>query len=458
MKTYPKYSWLNKCLAFVLLLSLTVCFSACGIYIGPNGPGVSNGPNNGGDEIDESTLFTVDLMLNGKQFTPPIEMYAQWTGDDGIHNAKFDENGHAQTSGLDGDYHVTLSAVPDGYTYDPNGYAVDNNHRSIEIEMLQIIPTTGKGDGMYNCIKISRLGTYRTTLNNANHAVFYEYAPYLQGSYSIQSWVDIYENEVNPIMEVYNGTTQFKFFNRTQDGGGTSSTYTKNFKLELELSSDMIGNVWTFQVHADCRSGNYPITIDFTIKLEDDFQGSNEHYENYYASGPFYDASIHGAVSGTRRYLYDDTNKILDASKVKLNPADKFYHVYDETLYSDTNGFGPILFTYLGVDFSILSTNSGKGFMDDLVRGWLRFNGKRYWWDIDNGNNVWDTDPNCFLAQYVSHGVDGGHPVTEELKTFLFEYALSQRMFIDGNGWAEGAGLKSSEENQWLFNCYYYVQ
>ena len=459
-KSYPS---LKRCLVLILLCILTLCFAACGSYLDPKTSG-GGSHSSGGALEDEEAPFAVDLVLSGKQYTPPIEMYAQWTGTDGIYKAKFDQNGHAEIRGLDGDYHVTLSALPTGYTYDPNGYTADNNHRSVEIEMLQIIPTTGAGAGMYSSIRINRLGTYRTTLNSASHAVFYEYAPTMQGRYSIQSWVDISENEINPIMEVYYGSTQFKYFAYTQDGGGASSTYTKNFKLALELTSDMVGNVWTFQAHADCRSGVYPITIDFTIRYESDYQGDDtdyRNYTNYYATGPFYDASLHGTVSGHKRLIYADTNNVLDASVVALNPADGFYHVYNETRYASSGGFGPLLFAYLGKDGGMLSTASGSGFLDEQIRGWLRFNGKRYWWDIpvvgSNGREQWVTDPDCFLAQYVSHGVDGGHPVTEELKEFLFGWSLQQGYFNDGDGWAEARGLKSNEENQWLYNCYYYA-
>ena len=460
MRTYKSRGLLIKCLALVLLAVLSLSMTACGTYIDPSAPGSGNSPNSPSTG-DDAPLFTVDLMLDGRKYSPPIEMYAQWRGDNGIYSAKFDSVGHAEIRGLDGDYHVTLSKVPDGFTYDCNGYTVSNYNRSIEIEMLQIIPTTGAGSGMYSSIKINKLGTYRTRLTSKSHAVFYEYMPLMQGRYSVQSWVDISENEINPIMEVYGGTSQFKFFLRTQDGGGMSSTYTKNFKLELELTSDMVGNVWTFQVHADCRSGIYPIDVDFTIKYEDDYKSDNGVYENYYATGPFYDSEQHGTVSGRPSYIFDSTGGILDASRVKLNSDDRFYHVYDETLYASSGGYGPILFAYLNKDSRLISTASGKGFLDDYICGWLRYGGKRYWWQIKsvlpNGTEVWTTDPNCFIMQYVNHGVDGGHPVTEEIKEFLQGWALSQSYFNDGNGWAEAAGLKSNEENQWLFNCYYYA-
>ena len=451
-------------LVALLLLCLLVCFAACGVYIDPGlGGNGGNGGSGGGDgngdgEVDQSKLFTVDLVLNGKPFTPPVEMYAQWMGDDGIYNAKFDSNGHAERSGLDGDYHVTLSVVPNNYTYDCNNYRADNNHRNVTIQMLAIITATNsRTTSMYNCIEIKELGTYRAILQNANHAIFFQYTPKMSGKYTVQSWVDIYENEVNPFMEVYGGTFANKWHIRTQDGGGASNTYTKNFLLEIELTTDEVGNEWTFQVRANCRSGVYPLIIDFTIALESEVNGPREGtYEKYYAQGPFYDASVHGAVGGRTQYIFDSNNNILDENMVRLNPADGFYHVYDTVKYASTDGYGPLLFARLGTDSRVLSTQSGTGFLDGYVRGWLHYNGKNYWWDINKGNNVWDTDPNCFIAQYISHGVDGGHPVTEELKTFLMEYSLSQRLFSDGDGWAESLGLKSNEESQWLFCCYYY--
>ena len=460
-------------LVALLLLTLILCLSACGIFVDPTTPpdGDDGTGNGDGDEVDKSKYFTVDLTLDGKPFTPPIEMYAQWTGDDGIYNAKFDKNGHAERAGLDGDYHVTLSVVPNGYTYDCNNYRSDNNHRNVTIEMLAIVlATNNRNTSMYNCVEISKLGTYRAILQNASHQIFFQYEPLKSGKYSVQSWVDIYENEVNPIMEVYGGTFAKKFFLRTQDGGGASSTYTKNFLLEIELTEDEVGNVWSFQVHANCRSGVYPLIIDFTIALEEEVNGRREGtYENCYASGPFYDPSVHGSVSGPTMYVFENNNNVLDERMVKLNPADGFYHLYDETKYARTNGYGPILFVQLNKDSRVLRTESGDGFLDGYVRGWLRYNGKRYWWDINIGNNDWVMDPDCFIAQYVSHAINenggavtkaskySGHPVTEELKTFLMEYSLSERLFSDGNGWAESIGLKSNEESQWLFNCYYYV-
>ena len=462
-----KSNVIKKFLVILLLVMFVTRLTACGTYQSSTMTDGDDEPGNNGGNGNNGSLFTVNLVdEEGKAFVPPIPMFAQWRGDDGIYSAPFDNKGYASIDGLDGDYHVTLSTVPSGYTYDPNGYMVDNNKKGINVTMLKIQTTRGSGSNEYNAITLSNLGTYRVTLDSRTKTVFYEYEPFMEGRYSIQSWVDISENEINPIMEVYTGTKSYKLFNRTQDGGGASSSYTINFKLELELTHDMIGNVWSFGVHADCRSGNYPISVDFTITYEGEYVVDDSVYENVYAQGPFGNSALYASVRGlTPRYIYEDTDYRLDGSRVKLNPDDGFYHLYD----AKTDTYGAVLFVYLSVDSELLVTESHTGFLDSYVCPWLSFNGLRYYWEMPTADpDVWVRDPNCFLSQYVDHGFDGAHPVTEELKNFLFAYSLGQRFFNDGNGWAETPkenengqiifkGLKSTEEDQWLFNCFYYV-
>ena len=51
---------------------------------------------------------------------------------------------------------------------------------------------------------------------------------------------------------------------------------------------------------------------------------------------------------------------------------------------------------------------------------------------------------------------DGVAPVTAELAEFLQKFAISQRYFADGDGWAEQRGIYAYEDSQWLFACGYY--
>ena len=53
--------------------------------------------------------------------------------------------------------------------------------------------------------------------------------------------------------------------------------------------------------------------------------------------------------------------------------------------------------------------------------------------------------------------IEGVYPVTKELQRFLQGYAVSARLFLDGNGFAEAKGFRAAEEDQWLFACGYFV-
>ena len=62
--------------------------------------------------------------------------------------------------------------------------------------------------------------------------------------------------------------------------------------------------------------------------------------------------------------------------------------------------------------------------------------------------------------EYVNNR--GMYPVTEELKYFFQEYANSQNLFQDGNGWVEqqeygGYNYEAYEDSMWLFCCAYFV-
>ena len=430
----------KKILTVILSLLIAVLFVGCDGYT-PPGSGSDKKPSPGSDGSSYGARdYVVTLVCDGEPYSPEIAISARWSGEGRIYSAKFDENGVAVMSGLDGEYHVTLSAVPEGYTYDCNGHIADINNRQIEVELLKIIPTTGLGDGLYvntGCISLSKLGTYRTTLTSASQTVYYEYRPTAQGSYSITSWVDITENEVNPIMDYHRGTIGRKDPDPTEvhDDGGMSSTYTKNFKFILNLTKDEVNNVWTFGVHAKLVPGReFPVTVDFTIKFEGNYKRDEEQFAPVQASGNLQNIR----PAGTFRYNYMDTSgRLLDATRFALDPDDGYYHLIEDP--------SKILFAKISKDCEVFApTESQMGFLDVLIYGYLYFYGKSYMSFIDA------------YAEYCNS--DGAHPVTEELKVFLQEYATHGLLFMDGNGPAETkTKLKSAEDDQWLFACGYYV-
>ena len=112
-----------------VLLIVLVLFGcvACVEYndaINKPGQGNQNGNNNGNNNIDpdvpstgeeEGELSTVTLMYNGEFYQPSIVIKAQWDNGFSVRTAEFDDNGEAKIYGLDGEYDVTLSALPKGY-------------------------------------------------------------------------------------------------------------------------------------------------------------------------------------------------------------------------------------------------------------------------------------------------------------------------------------------------------
>ena len=52
--------------------------------------------------------------------------------------------------------------------------------------------------------------------------------------------MDTIENKVNPQAKYYGANRFFKQYQHTADGGGTEGTYTKNFKLDVQIADEML--------------------------------------------------------------------------------------------------------------------------------------------------------------------------------------------------------------------------
>ncbi len=437
---------MKKTLTVLILLVLTIIISVqvgCGSFNPPQNtpdPTITDntGGSTGGDEEDGHDVFRVFLVdEDGRPFYPPQPIFAQWSGEEGVYSAQVSERGFAQILDLDGDYRVTLSSLPSSYTYDPNNNFVDNVTPDITIEIKKILGSYNAldGSGQYRQAQLSQLGTYRVTLGSKSDGVFFSFTPRAGGIYSIESWADITANIVNPIVDEYNGTFAWNTKKGTVDGGGSESTYTKNFRMEMQLNDDEVGNTKIFAVHADTIGNNYPVSFDFTIKYEGRPPENVEVYEEVKAKGPFNTGENMDVPTGTFTYIYAETG-ILDEDLVIFNPDDKYYHVYDPV----TKTMGGLLYARISTDSALLMTESGMGFKDSYIK--LQFNGCDY---------------SNFIEAYANSCQNGVHPVTEELKNFLFQYAVKERYFADGNGWAETIGLNSGEDDQWLFCCGYYA-
>ncbi|MBQ7379435.1 MAG: hypothetical protein IJW70_07145 [Clostridia bacterium] len=265
---------MKKWLTVGLALAMLLCVCACGQY----NPAV-NSPEAEQSTNQESTAplesesgetepgYTVTLTHNGKVFTAAQDILAQWTDGYSYYTAPF-ENGVASTQYLDGDFRVTLSGLPEGYTYDPNIYTATTTNRDIEIELNRVEIPRGAGSDEYHCITLKKTGFYRAQFARAGQQIFFEFVPTSAGTYVIESLVDTAAQQFNPIMMVYIGSSQFKLFDHEQDGGGAENGYTKNFRYEMRVDDDEIGAVFTFAIKLDAKSDDFPQYVDFALQLD----------------------------------------------------------------------------------------------------------------------------------------------------------------------------------------------
>lgn len=512
------------------LLALFLLLTACGEY----NPAVKN-PGNNHESGDESSLgetvtdaagnvdenpFTVTLTYDGEVYIPSEEhpISVQWSDGFSVHTAPIGQDGVARVGGLDGDYRVNLTAIPEGYTYNPNAYTATNNNRNLEIQLHRIITTRGKGDQLYNAIAIKNTGLYCVELTSPTHEVFFEFAPPKSGTYSMESWMDTIDNRVNPQAKYYGANASFKQYQYTADDGGAEGTYTKNFKLDVEIADEMItdgGQVsFSFGVLATSTDNSYPIKVYFAVTLDGEFSlnhteaqimiPSDEHLEQ----APEYDRSVYEFVGAEfSKTENGHTANVFDSTRYQLWPisegGDNYYHLFDESLYPETHGYGPVLYAYVSgacrflempftqIEYQgnkALTVSSGtenyklfiEGFDTLLINSYFCVGNCPCRENNTCGSVALGYDAgacsedcrnchvDCRRCPKEAFGVkgygeycnsDGVTAVTEELKQFLQKYSVNQLLFFDGNGFVEtnpSVSVYATEADQWLFACGYY--
>lgn len=505
---------LKRLVCFSLSILLGLSMIACGEYKPANSTssGQSSSGSTGGGSSDEELQnpSTVSLYyyVEGRRvpYTNTNGIDAIWTGEGSVKTASFDEYGVATVEGLDGDYQVTLSGIPEGYTYNPNVHVTTNNARDIEVELYEVIIPEGEGTHMYNdYVRLSdetknavNPYVYRITVDDAEDRVHCQFSPPSSGMYSVESWVDVTAQDINPKIDVYNGSFAFKVFSHLLEDGGVSKGYTSNFKHEVRITDDMIGNDFSFAVYAGVKNDRYPVTIDFVVQCDGEWivesNPAKMMTHGTLVAQKNYDASQYEYVQASVDVQTGENTFFLDGEKFKFNEQTGYYHFYDETLYQGytetytdgtsktfANGFGPILYMEInagrGADLDpFLSPYQGTpiGFSNVEMPGnknlTLSSNTENYKMFIEGyaalveAGHVWldglteaeKTDYAKYTGYSNSTNSDGVYGVTEELKEFAQKYSVSQELFADGEGRAEDAGYDALDDDQWLFACVYY--
>lgn len=541
---------MKKIIAALVFLSVLFSLFSCDEYIEGviSPPSGSTGSDGGAEQPpmnnDPSDDFVVSVYADGQPYKPRMAMDVYWSDGFSIHTAPLDENGVARIDGLDGDYRVTLSAVPNEYTYDPNGHVATNDNRSIILDLYTQSILTGSGTGLYDCYNFRKTGVYTAVINNPGDAIFFQYAPETNGVYSIESWIDTRADEVNPYVDVYGGSSQFKYFIQTINDGGPVGSYTVNFVHTVTIADENISQagqaVYTFAVKAESKTDSYPITVTFAVKRNGGFElpGYDGIYGETSKGGtviPTFDFSDYNVsdheygdnyVLTSPAYHFSGTTYVFDSDLFRLYPksegGDGFYHVYDEELYADNNGYGPILYGYVtsncpfidrafnDIEYSNASADALETINAALsIGGWNykhfiegytklstmgKINGGTYYcvaecpchdksdtlgWACPaerNSDGELIKCSNCHkncrpcppeligkegYSAYANS--DGLVPVTEELRAFFEAYCKKENYFYDGKGYIDsnsfgGKYYQAVDGSAWLFACAYYAE
>ncbi len=369
-----------------LLLVLAMLLSGCDVWTDVNvGIRPTNGlfPNN--TEPTDTELvnpFTVTLMCEGKVFVPETPVNIIWNDGYTMKTAPVGEDGVARVGGLDGDYRVTLDTLPEGYIYNPNDYYATNSERNIVIELQKLAPIiSGTGMDLYDPYHVRDLGVYCVEIFNEGQTVFFEFVPKQSGLYSVESWVDVVADEINPSAIRYTESFAYKIPLGTYDDGGEEGTYTKNFKMEVQMADEYFGEdgvtqaSFTYGISASHRNGEYPIKVYIAVKYEDGF-GLTHQNATLMDPGELVTQMNYGSQY---KWAYPEVNvpggvAELDAGRYRVWPkeegGDGYYHLYDEVkfaggyteYYADgtsatfASGYGPILYADISCTTRFLGT------------------------------------------------------------------------------------------------------
>lgn len=469
-------------LIVTIVITLSICLAGCAETItgGTGGTSGSNPSQNTGgtpsdgshDDVPEDA-YTVTLALpDGVAEMPSLTgVQAKWTNANktSVYTADFDGSGFAYCTGLDGEYSVTLTGVISGYSYNPNAYQAtgltdkgDGRHVTIQLYALQTFSGNKLGyssnDGSRAVLKTA--GAYRIQFTSSTQSFYFDFDCPTGYIYSVETYADVTENEVNPTISVLYKSTR-NVYEVIPDGSDAYGSYTKNVKFQITSAAATNGaSGWIYMVSIETIDGTYPRYLDIFINQEkvysdDEFWGGymyNEIQLEDYDKDWWQNLCDGEEPSGTFTYITDLVKQSKDFSGFEI--AERTYQqgTYYEVLYNGTwyKLFAEMSKSHLGV----YTTVNGI----DYYYHNLSSSDYRYY--LTQSGNTYKS----VLEEYVKtsqeitlpSGKVTIHIVTEQLKAFLYDYS-AMKLFNDGNGWLEEAGYTTSDANQWLYACGIYL-
>ncbi len=456
-------------LTFLLPVASTGCFQPTEDSESPSSiesSEVESGEDSSSNvEEGEEAPFTVALQTMDGSSVEDLEtqsISAIWTSVDGasVFQAPFNGAGEASSVEPDGEYQVTLSKIPSGYTYNPNIYEANNKNKKVVIELYPLREFTGSyGTDPYNPLKAETIGAYRFTFNDPSDEFYFQFAATYAGKISFESLLDVTANEILPYFA--KGANAMYFGNPQKiTGGGAENTYTKNFYWEHNLtdSQDLI-----FVMGVEAREdATFPVIVDLLID-KSEYEGEGFGYEvvkapvdlakaeepkkktsfvlladsaGQWNGGMAFKEELVAFDEETGYYYRNKNYGKRDSNDNALAPAPdlnkKIYAVLtrdipDYYVYTDPGGNVP----NMGLSYrkEHLCSNSKKDYSEFI---------------------------NAYFEKVNS---DGTYPVDAALKEYLYDYSVSRNLFHDMSGlggFPEEHRYQSTGGARWMFVCGFY--
>ncbi len=448
--------------------------------VNPN-PDNPDDPDNPAPPAEPSSHYTVTLYYGTQPYLPgEEEITVIWRNNFSVHRALLGADGKADAGELDGDYSIYLEGLSSKYTYNPSAYTATSDEHNITILITSVrSPESGGGTGIYSCYKLKYEGTYRQNVTSSTRVSYYEYRPEAAGIYSVVSWVNAYENEINPYIQLYGGSIGMKWFERQLDGGGFAMDggYTKNFRYEYMIDRTEVGHSFTFAIGAETKSGEYPVNVDFAITYEGPYSNSNSDVRVIRAKEAKNKASEKNAgeefvyanelSSSGKKSPSDSLIKNFDANNFKYNENTGVYHYYSTELYGNNpfgygKNYGPILCCALTPELpSYTITTLYNANATGLGNGSNYLKIYNVWLEEEQKYVVLDYTAFIREDYYRFCNSEGMCYVTQELKEFLQVFAERHSLYTDkissGEGTPEFLGYTANQDALWLFACGVYL-
>lgn len=502
--------------AVFAVLLLALFFAGCGEYKPPENNSGGGTVDPGGDpkptppETEDNYTVTLYLREDNQQTPFTSEIYplvarlqAQWTeitdGRPEVYRAPFDKNGVAKIGALDGDFNVTLIVTDNfrkSFTYDPNPARPERKDelvatkykKDVSVSIYQLRPigesqsiliSTGSSYTRESGLSLEGRGAYKFTFNSMSDSQLFFFKTPLQGEYSFFTLIDVTQDEVNPVLKMYNGNLTSGLFypaDETENLGGAEGNYTKNIWLKYALDEAQAaggGVCMAFRLSAESeKSDAYPLTVCFIFERDGEYTRPIVDVYDVPVTEDF--TKVPARPSGDIRFISDydpslnvnNAQHILNQKNVKYNDpkngGDGYYYYLNAAtgdFYREEDGSVSAQYRVYAVITQTIPVLVGMG--QNGANASLTYPDltKSYAWLVGEDGTT-KNYYNFIMGRngYASHcNVDGAYPVNAELKQFLQDFAISQRYFNDGIGHAEAMGVNSDEDSQWLFACGVYV-